>query len=68
MTLGYQIMFQYEQRREKVEQDYYISGWDLSVMPEVRDDVVERMTGVYRDSIERVVTKLHEPPCHNKSK
>ena len=36
-------------------------------MPAVRDDAVERMTGVHRDAIERVVTKLHEPPSPNKS-
>ena len=29
---------------------------------------MERMTGAHRDAIERVVTKLHEPPCPNKSK
>ena len=34
----------------------------------VQDDVVDCMTGVHRDAIERVFTKLHEPPCPNKSK
>ena len=47
--------------------DYYISGWDISVMPAVRDDVMKRMTGIQGDAMERVVTKLHEPPCPNKS-
>ena len=37
-------------------------------MPAVRDNVVERMTGVHRDAIDCVVTKLHEHPCPNKSK
>ena len=37
-------------------------------MPAVRDNVVERMTGVHHDTIGRVVTKLHETPCHKKSK
>ena len=37
-------------------------------MPAVQDNVVERMTGVHRDDIERVVKKLHGPPCPNKSK
>ena len=42
-----------------MEHKYFIAGFDLSVMPVVRDDVVERMTGVHCDTIKRVVTKLH---------
>ena len=42
-----------------MEHDYFIAGWPFSVMPTVRDNVVDRMTGVHRDEIERVVTKLH---------
>ena len=68
MNLGSQILFQWEQRKEIVEHDSSISGWALNVMPAVRDNVVERMTGVHRDSVDLVVTKLHEPPCPNKSK
>ena len=34
----------------------------------VRDDVVDLMTGVHRDSIKRVVTKLHKPLCPKKIK
>ena len=49
-----------------MEHDYYIASWVLSVMPALRDDVVERMTGVHSDAIERVVTKLHKPTCPNK--
>ena len=37
-------------------------------MPAMRDNVVEFMTGVHCDAIDRVVTKLYEPPCPNKSK
>ena len=51
-----------------MEQDYSIDGWAHSVMPAVRENVVEIMTGVKCDAIERVITKLHEPPCTNKSK
>ena len=42
-----------------MEHEYFIAGCDLSVMTVVRDDVVERMTGVYCDAIKRVVKKLH---------
>ena len=55
-------------KEEKVDHDYSIAGWDLSVIPGVREDVVERMTSVHCDAIRPVVTKLHEPPCTNKSK
>ena len=51
-----------------MEHDYYIAGWYISVMLAVRDSVVECMTDVNRDAINCVVTKLHEPPCPNKSK
>ena len=67
MTLGSQIIFQWEQRKGKVEHNYSIYGWALSVMPAVRDDVVNKMTGVNHDAIECVVTKLHETPYPNKS-
>ena len=50
-----------------MEHEKYISGWALSVMPTVWDDVVENMTGIHREYIECVVTKLHEPTCPNKS-
>ena len=53
---------------KKLEHDYSIAGWALRVMPAVRGNVVEHMTGVHCDAIERVVTKMHEPPCTIKSK
>jgi hypothetical protein len=36
-------------------------------MPDVRRDVTERLTGVQRDAMERVVRKLHESPGANKN-
>ena len=40
----------------------------MSVAPEIRADVKERMTGEHRDAIERVVRKLHVFPCPNPNK
>ena len=37
-------------------------------MPAVRENAVECMTCVQRDTTKRVVTKLHKLPCPNKSK
>ena len=59
MTLGSQIIFQWKRRDKKVENKYSISGWALSVMPALWEDVVERMNGVHCGDLERVVTKLH---------
>ena len=66
-SLGNRILFEWEKRRNKLEHDYSIAGWALSVMPAVRADVVERLLGIHRDAIERVIVKLHEPPCPNRS-
>ena len=68
MTLGSKILFQWEQRKKKLYHDYSIAGWDLSVIPEVRDDVLDCMAGIYLDAIKRVVTNIHKPPCPKKSK
>ena len=36
--------------------------------PEVRADVEKCLTGDHRDTIERVVSKLHKPLCPKKTK
>ena len=51
MALGFQILFQWERRKEEVNHDYYIVSWAISVMPEVWDNVVGLMTGVHHDEI-----------------
>ena len=68
MALVSQILLEWEQMKEKVEHDYSIAGWAISAMPVVRGDVVDCMNGVHFDAIKRVVTKLHEPTCTNKSR
>ena len=50
-----------------LEHGYAIAGWALSLLPEVWDDVKQRMNGQHRDAIERVITKLHQPPFPNAS-
>ena len=67
MIIGSKILFQWKQRKKTVKHDYSIASWDLSLMPAVQDDVIERMTGVHCDEIKCVVTKLHEPLWINKS-
>ena len=40
-------------RKPKLEHDYSITAWALSVMPDVYEDCNARLTGVHRDAIER---------------
>jgi hypothetical protein len=56
----------WDERSKKLEHDWAITGWALSVMPEVYKDARERLTGHDWDAIERVVRKLMTYPCPNK--
>ena len=68
--LGRMILKLWYARKEKLEHDYSITGWALSIVPYVRADVEVRMKGTHRDAIERVVKnkKLHLQPCPNPDK
>ena len=56
----------WDERSKKLEHDWSITGWALSVMPEVYVDARARLTGPDRDAIERVVRKLMTYPYPNK--
>ncbi len=62
------ILKAWRRRKSKLEHDYAIAGWALSVIPEVMDDVKKRMIGIHRDALEQVVIKLHMSPCPNPNK
>jgi hypothetical protein len=66
--LGDAFLSYWQVRVKKLEHDYAIAGWLLSVAHEVRDDVRNRATTVHRAAMERVVRKLHTAPCPNNSK
>ncbi len=55
-------------RKSKLEHDYAIAGWALSIVSYLRDDMEERMKGKHRDAVEWVVLKLHLQPCPNPDK
>ena len=55
----------WNKRKTRLEHDNAIAGWAISIMPEIRADVNERMTGEHRNTIERVVLRLHSKPCPN---
>ena len=53
------MLFAWEKRKIKLENDFAITAWALSVSSEVRLDVVARMKGPHHDAIERTITKLY---------
>ena len=63
--MGQTLVKLWNTRKSKLENDYALCAWALCVMPAVRDDVKDRMTGIHRDAIARIVKKLHVPPCPN---
>ena len=64
-TLGRQLIYEWDRRSLKLNHDYAITGWALSVMDEVRCDVAANLSSEHREAIERVVERLHLPPCAN---
>ncbi len=62
------ILKPWHRLKSKLEHNYAITGWALSVIPEVRDGVKKRMIGIHRDALEWVVIKLHMAPCPNPNK
>ena len=65
MSFGRQVIWHWSKRKQRIEHEFAIAGWALCVMDDVRKDVLERMTGAHRDAIEKVVSRLHLPPCPN---
>ncbi len=65
MSFGRQVTWHWNKCKQHIEHEYSIAAWALCVMASVRTDVRERLTGKHRDAIEKVVTRLHVPPCPN---
>ena len=45
MSFGRQVIFHWSKRKKRIEHEYAIAGWALCVLPEVQDDVTDRMKG-----------------------
>ena len=67
-TLGGSFVAAWIKRRCKIDHAYATCAWALSVLPQVREDVAERMTGEDRKDIEEIVKKLHSVPNPNKGR
>ena len=67
--LGDMIAHLWQRRKTRLDGDYAKAGWMLCVQKDVYADVEQRPPGVdERLAIERVITKLHSPPCPNESR
>ena len=64
--MGDMVLRAWNARKGKLEHDFAILGWVLSVDPRVRDDVRVRMRGDHRDAVNRLIVKLHVAPCPNR--
>ena len=50
-SLSSNIIFEWERRKVKMDHDYVVTGWALSVIPEVRADVDDHMTGDHHGNL-----------------
>ncbi len=48
-----------------LEHDFVVTGWALSILKEIWDDVCQNLDGDRRMAIERVIAKLHVHPNPN---
>ncbi len=65
MSFWRQVIWHWNKRKQRIEHKYAIAGWALSVMEDVQKDVQKQLMGMHRESIEKVVSRLHMPPCPN---
>jgi hypothetical protein len=65
MSLARQITWHWNKHKQRIEHEYSIAAWSLCVMESVWTDVRNQLTGKHCDAIEKVVTRLHVPPCPN---
>jgi hypothetical protein len=65
MSFGRTILFHWKKRKKRIEHEYAIAGWALSVVDEIRKDVRALLRGEHRTAIEIVIRRLHETPRAN---
>ncbi len=51
--------------RGSLEHEYAVTAWALSDLPEICVNDLSELTGEHCFMIERVVERLHVPPCSN---
>ena len=60
------VLSAWKARKGKLEHDFAILGWVLSVDPRVREDIRHRMRRDNRDAVDSLIIKLHVSPCPNR--
>ncbi len=65
ISLRQGIRDSWAKRKSQIEHEYTGTGWVLSVLPEICVNFLSELTGEHRLMIERVVERLHVPPCPN---
>jgi hypothetical protein len=63
MAFGCHVSWHWHKCKQCIEREYSIAAWALCVMESVRTDVRDQLSGVHRDAIEKVVSRLHVLPC-----
>jgi len=64
-SFGELFIWHWDKRKLRIEHEYAFAGWALCVLEDVRKDVLSRMTGEYQSAIDKVIIRLHAPPCAN---
>ena len=64
-SFGELFIWHWDKRKHRIEHEYAIAGWALCVLEDVRKDVLSRMTGEHQSAIDKVIIRLHAPPCAN---
>lgn len=65
VTLGHAIEAAWEKQNSQFKSEYAISGWELSILPEICCHVSSELIGEHWLMIVRVVEWLHPFPCPN---
>ena len=65
MSCARHVFLHWNKRKQRIEHEYSITAWALCIIGPVRNNVRDRLTGEHYDAIEKVVTRLHVPPCPN---
>jgi hypothetical protein len=64
-SFGRLLIWHWNKRKLRIEHEYAIAGWALCVLEDVLKDVLSRMNGDHQSAIDRVINRLHAPPCAN---
>ncbi len=65
ISLGQAIQDSWSKRKSQLEHEYAVTGWSLSILPEIRLNVSSDLTGEHCLMMENVVERLYVPSCPN---